>query len=388
MPGCTFGHQKGILKLIQGLMSMLNENGHISKQIEEVFDESYLTHQMENKVFDLYKIAHYTVEKMLQLCAPVRDAEIRSIAKEDKISIALIKILDILELMKLDLANYRLQSIKPHLMQQAAEYEAKKFSEALENGKVGLRMTEQWLSESYQKMKEVSDSRNPEQIERPDLKLKFHQILNNALLSLLFSNTAVDTNTIPETLKLDQERIFGFQNELQALTIVAALTTLSRNVLPVFRGEDGALKAMVKTLLNLLSKPDTTVETLSDAIVEMANELYHKKGKFMAQLSTLTSAPSAQKLREVSEEEKSLVKAMVDKTLSLKDPFFNVLYRRIEKVVRLSLENGFKSSPLASNGLGLIEPELEAIVEKISILSKHNKKGYAVHYDKILSNLI
>lgn len=41
-------------------------------------------------------------------------------------------IFSVLDLMKVDMANFAVSSIRPHLMQQSVEYERKKFQELLE----------------------------------------------------------------------------------------------------------------------------------------------------------------------------------------------------------------------------------------------------------------
>lgn len=47
-------------------------------------------------------------------------------------SLVLRAIFSVLDLMKVDMANFALSSIRPHLMQQSVEYERNKFQEFLE----------------------------------------------------------------------------------------------------------------------------------------------------------------------------------------------------------------------------------------------------------------
>jgi hypothetical protein len=366
---------------------MLNEKGAIATEIEQVLEKEFLEQQISNNVFSLEKIAAYVGEKMLQLCAPVRDESIRAVQHETDIVIALFKLLDIIEDMRLDLANFRLATIRPQLMQQAVEYEIAKFDSALDNNQITLDNVKVWLNESASSLRERDQNRNPENIESEG-NLTFASVFNNAILTTLFSKTPINPNELPETLFMDQKRIFEFQNELQAITIVSSLTTLSRNILPVFRSDASALKDLGEQLFELLESSDTKISTLSDKIISSANALLHRKEKIIAQLSNLTSNPSEQKLKEVSEEEVQLVSAMVDKTISLQDTFFGILSRRLEKITRLSIEKDVSADIIKKHGFEVVLDKVLVLMTKISTLVKYNKKVHGKHYDEILKSIL
>lgn len=57
-------------------------------------------------------------------------------------------IFSVLDLMKVDMANFSVSSIRPHLMQQSVEYERKKFQELLEKQPNSLDFATQWLEEA------------------------------------------------------------------------------------------------------------------------------------------------------------------------------------------------------------------------------------------------
>ena len=368
-------------------MSLLNENGAVHGEISEVLNHEFLVHQIKNKVFELHKVTHYIVSKMLQLCAPVRDAEIRLIENSSSMGAALVNILDMIQVLKLDMANFRLETIKPFLKNEAIGFEHKKFKEALENKNVKLENTRVWLERAFEQLKNTVEQRNPEQIENLELKFKFSRVLDQAYLSLLFSPTAIDPSTLPETLKLDASRLFSFQNELQAVAVTAAVVHLAQNLVPVLKRESLVLKQLAKNMFRLLNESTTNLETISGLIVDTANQVLHQQSKQMAELSNLTSNPTAQKLVELPQEKITLVHSMVEKTLSLKDPFLNVICRRIEKITRLYLEDEGKKRGFASNGLGIVEQELETLLKKIGMVTKYNRNVYGEYYDQLLSQL-
>ena len=367
---------------------MLNANGAIHREIAEVLDNEFLTQQMKNNAFDLHKTTSYIASKMLQLCAPVRDAEIRSIETSKSLGVALVSILDILQSMKLDMANFRLESIKPYLKNEAVNFERNKFKAALEKGSISLEKTILWLGSSVNSIKETADQRNPEQLESLDLNIKFSRVLDQAFLGLFFAPTALEPASLAETLIGDVKRLFGFQNEFQGIAITAAVAHLAQNLVPAFKNQSQAMKELTKKMFDLLQGPSTSLATISNLIIEMANELMHHQGRVKANLSNLTSSPVQQQLCELSAEKVQLVRSMVDKTLSLKDPFLSVILRRIEKITRLYLQDDSKKLSYASNGLLLVQSELENLLERIGILVKHNRNVFAHYYDNIISQLL
>lgn len=366
---------------------MLDSNGSVAKKISESLDESFILHEIKHKVFDLGKTLRYIGSKMLELCAPLRDNEIKALSGMNDSAEVMIQMLDIIQKMQLDLSNYRLQSVRPHLMRQAVEYEREKFDEAVQKKQIALDKTSAWLKLSVQYLQSVIDSRNPEGLEHPDLKVKCDDALNHAYLSLLFSKVPIELSNVPETLLMDAKRMYGWQNELQALAIVSAICMLSRNVISCFRLDSKAMIDLKNDLLLLLKKEGTTVDMLTAQIVSVANQSMKKTSETQSNLSKLTSKPFEAETAEVSENEREMVRAMVDKTVSYKDPLFSLLSRRINSVISNHLEKGkFRAEVLKRHGLDVIEKELESLSTSIVTLCVHNKKVQYKHYSAIFDN--
>lgn len=66
--------------------------------------------------------------------------------------------METLELLKLDMANFTIQQMRPHIQQQVVTYEQKKFKELLETQKEtgidGLEYTKQWLTRAKNRINE------------------------------------------------------------------------------------------------------------------------------------------------------------------------------------------------------------------------------------------
>ena len=63
-----------------------------------------------------------------------------------------------LDLLKLDMANYTIQQMRPYIQQQVVQYEQKKFKELLEaqkeTGIDGLEATKLWLQRAFNRIKD------------------------------------------------------------------------------------------------------------------------------------------------------------------------------------------------------------------------------------------
>ncbi|KAI8915884.1 T-complex protein 11-domain-containing protein [Gorgonomyces haynaldii] len=371
-----------IMNIKQGLLSMISEENSFSKKMQESLEPEFVKHKMQNNAFDLMETLQYLSSKMLELCAPVRDPLIRQLQNETDAGTVLIKMMDLIEDMKLDLANYRLQQVRPHLMRQAAEYERIKFDEQVEKG-MSLKKTEEWIAKSYHVLKKMTDERNPENIDHPDLKVKYEDCINQAYLDLLFSKTAANRQDVAETLQMDADRLLAMQNELQALGIVSALTMIAKNLSPELRQDEIVLNAFKNRLLGLLGLASTNIPVLASAITDAIQQSRERR------VQSLNSVGKKQfEAEPVTEELKATVKQMLEKTVSYQDPLFSLLSRRIMSIVKVHLDrNVFKKETLQRHGLSVVEKELHELSNRIVVLCNHNKTVHYKHYNAILDKL-
>eukprot|EP00057_Strongylocentrotus_purpuratus_P008072 XP_011662546.1 PREDICTED: T-complex protein 11-like protein 1 [Strongylocentrotus purpuratus] len=98
------------------------------------------------------KLTAFVVPLMSKLCAPVRDEEIAKLATLTEPVEIFREIFRVLELMKLDMANFTIQSLRPHLQQKSIEYERNKFQEFLKTQQDGLQYTSEWLEQARENL--------------------------------------------------------------------------------------------------------------------------------------------------------------------------------------------------------------------------------------------
>lgn len=357
---------------------MLSETGKMALEINEVLDIELIEQQIKHKAFDGEKCIAYITSKMAQLCAPVRDESIRNIANLYPDLASMFEAsLTILEGMKIDLLNYKLKQLRPALEATAVQYEQEKFQQALDSKLITLENTTEWLSTSVKKLEKVAAARNPENIPSIENKVGFEDAYHEGLMNLLFSNKAISRETIPETLLLDAERIFKFQNDIQMVTIVSALIMLAKNAVVELRRDKAAVLALRDTLFVLLKGEAVNMSNLTVEILKAIS----------SSLQTSSSGKGA-----LTPENEALIKNMIEKTLSTKDTLYSLISRRIQGCVLGQLKTGFFKSitgtSLASAGLDIIETELKDLSRKIALLAAHNKKVHTKWYDDILKALL
>lgn len=119
------------------LLSLLLPN-HVKfrEQIDNVLDMDLIKQQMDRCVFDYKEYARFLIDVMSKLCAPARDTNIDQLRRlvDDPVEVFR-GIMETLDLLKLDMANYTIAQMRPFIQQQVVAYEQKKFKELLDTQK-------------------------------------------------------------------------------------------------------------------------------------------------------------------------------------------------------------------------------------------------------------
>ncbi|KAG0221630.1 hypothetical protein BGX31_009665, partial [Mortierella sp. GBA43] len=179
----------------------------------------------------------------------------------------------------------------------------------------------------------------------------------------------------PVTLNLDRERMIRFQNEVQALTLIAVLLNIAHSVSPALKEDEVA--ELKQTLLKLMEGPFTSTETLAEAIIDA-------KERALLLASRARSTGSA-----------------ADRAISFDSTLYKVLSERVRHVLEyymmlaLPTKSGEQragqmpsKAELTRVGLGPLGPEMESLASQIRCLTKYNAFVYKLWYDTILSKIL
>lgn len=107
-------------------------NKRALEHINEILDESVIRQQAEKGVLDFRNYANFVIQVMAKSCAPARDEVIQKLAEIEDVVDTFKGILETMTLMKLDMANFLIDSARNDIMANSVEYEKQKFQEYLE----------------------------------------------------------------------------------------------------------------------------------------------------------------------------------------------------------------------------------------------------------------
>ncbi|KAK9702573.1 hypothetical protein K7432_011188 [Basidiobolus ranarum] len=346
------------------LLELVSRLSPIYTEIQDVVDIELITQQIKSGSYDVSKLMRFITQTMLHLCAPVRDQAIRNIQEMTDLATVFQRLIEILQDMRLDLANYRLHLLRPVIQEYGIEYEREKFDVTLRAKMVTLERTNKWLRES------VKTLRNKQQQSNPSTNIRFEYVYYDALISTVFSMTVVHHENCPETLLLDVDRLYEYQNESQAITIVAALLMLSKNIVPEFRRNQALVTELKDRLFVLLKDPGTILDNLTVQLIASLSQ----------------ASPS----KSLTRENQEFIRNMVDKTLSSKDPVYALLSRRISEVLFQHLSTGRFPQPedLISYGIEGVSVQLQSLSNKLVMLANHNREVYAHHYNDLIRECV
>ncbi|XP_055467738.1 T-complex protein 11-like protein 1 isoform X3 [Psammomys obesus] len=269
----TYDHAiKLVGEIKETLLSFLLP-GHtrLRNQITEVLDLELIKQEAENGALDISKLAEFIIGMMGTLCAPVRDEEVKKLKDIKEIVPLFRAIFSVLDLMKVDMANFAITSIRPRLMQQSVEYERKKFQEVLEKQPDSLDFVTQWLEEASndlltQKCKHALPAGGGAAGSGDAPVLTSVSVQNYAYLKLLKWDHF--RRPFPETILMDQSRFQELQLQLEQLAVLGAVLLVTfGSAAPGLSGQaDFAekLKMTVKILLTDMHLPVPDLDLLGD----------------------------------------------------------------------------------------------------------------------------
>lgn len=128
---------------------------------------------------------------MAKICAPVRDEKIEELKQCSDVIETFKGIMEVLQLMKLDLANFTISMIRPNIIASSIEYEKNKFAEFLKIQADGLQYTRKWLL-SHLTPELISSTA----MDANSIKQLTHSLLAEAYLDLLEFDSSPNAEVI------------------------------------------------------------------------------------------------------------------------------------------------------------------------------------------------
>ncbi|XP_008590018.1 PREDICTED: T-complex protein 11-like protein 2 [Galeopterus variegatus] len=364
------------------LLSFLTPGGNrLHNQICEVLDTDLIRQQAEHSAVDIQGLANYVISTMGKLCAPVRDNDIRELKATGNIVEVLRQIFHVLDLMKMDMANFTIRSLRPHLQRQLVEYERTKFQEILEETPSALDHTTEWIKESVNEellsLSETALTTGAENSSKPNLSPTL--VLNNSYLKLL--QWDYQKKVLPETLVTDGARLQELTEKLNQLKIIACLSLITNNMM-------GAITEGLPELANRLKR-------ISAVLLEGMNKETFNLKEVLNSVGVQTCVEVNKTLIERglptlnAEVQANLVGQFLG-TETLSSCLCHILDKRIQLYMKsiLCLPSPQKCMPPMPGGLAVIQRELEALGSQYASIVNLNKQVYGPFYANILRKLL
>lgn len=355
----------------------------LREEIEQILDIDLIRQQTEHGTIDFHGYARHVISLMARMCAPIRDASIKQLL-EIKETVPLFRgIMEQLTQMRIDMANFTIQQVRPHLQSQSVAYEQKKFKDFLElqastnPGADPLVRTKQWLKRSYDRLRELSDQHSPDPINGPGCKGPgFASVLAGAYMELL---SWPDDAPYPETLQLDQVRYAALKDQVQVSALVASILSITYgHGGPALQGiSDFKEDLKSHTQLLLKGSADSSEGELQEMlkgvagqVIKDVQECLQKHGFHQLQLS-----------------QERLLYDQVVAMASPDHPVRKLLLMRVLDFIKVAISVGSARPTQIPPGLSALEKELTSMTGQFLRLVTHNRAVFSEIYGDIVTEL-
>ncbi|XP_031461597.1 T-complex protein 11 homolog isoform X3 [Phasianus colchicus] len=223
------------------LLLLLPQNSQLRSQIEGVLDLELIRQEAEHGALDIRGLTTSILGTMAMLCAPFRDEEVQGLQSLTDPAELLREIFRVLDLMKMDMLNFTIQSLRPYLQECYVQYEQEKFQKILDKLPNSLDNTTEWLrraaaavsasslqSQSCPAASSSSDAHFQGAVSSGTTVPSVMSVLNQGYMDLLCWEPG--QSEYPETLLLDQARLQEVQAQVNQLTIIAAVLLVTSGV--------------------------------------------------------------------------------------------------------------------------------------------------------------
>ncbi|XP_022060781.1 T-complex protein 11-like protein 1 [Acanthochromis polyacanthus] len=373
----SYGHAiKLLAEIKEALLSfLLPGHGRLRSRIDEVLDLPLIQQQAENGALDIGRLSQFIVGMMGSLCAPCRDEDINKLKEITDIVPLLKAIFSVLDLMKVDMANFALSSIRPHLMQQSVEYERNKFQEFLEKQPNALDYTEKWLEETVKCLKESEAAGCSAASPDSHLPLNVH---NHAYLRLLRWDHASDP--FPETVLMDQVRFQEMQQEADQLVLLSSVLLIVYTTAgEAISGLPGLMDTLKHTVSVMLADMHSPSFSLQEALATVGEKLCVELSQCLSQHG----------FSPFSADRSSTLKGQISATVQPDNKVRKLMESRVQSYLLASLESSqHQTPPPLPGGLVPVSRELKELAVRFSRLVNFNKLVFSPFYQKILQEIL
>uniref|UniRef100_A0AAG5DKN9 Uncharacterized protein n=1 Tax=Anopheles atroparvus TaxID=41427 RepID=A0AAG5DKN9_ANOAO len=369
-----------IKKAFRALLA--GNNDRALARIEGYLDESKVRQQIEDDDNAVVIYTNFIIGMMGMSCCKARDEEVAELTKKMDLVDRLRGIMETLENMQLDMANYVLGMARSELTKHSIVFERQNLRAAIGDQHAA---TLAWLKRSYEKnIRLVTVAHKREEKERTGSEdaaiagpssesfqpvINIQAILNAAYVELLDPNV---THPLPELLILDSQRIKQMQSQTLRLTICCAVASIARRGgLPTA----GPNRKCAADKLMILAKDCTDVAQLKDVLESLWVLVKTMIAEFQEAAGNASEIPDEALL-------KTEVLKLADDDSRVYSVIKSKLLRYLEEVLEAQTSNQVML-PLIFGDYCL---DVIKMGEKFKKIVQHNRAVYDDYYAEQINN--
>lgn len=358
------------------LSFLLPGHGRLQSRIEEVLDLPLIQQQAEKGALDIGQLSQFVVGMMGSLCAPCRDDDINRLKEITDVALLLKSIFSVLDLMKMDMANFALSSIRPHLMQQSVEYERTKFQEFLDKQPNALDYTEKWLEDTVKAIRE-SNADVCGASSAPPSVLPLH-VHNQAYLRLLRWDHAAEP--FPETVLMDRIRFQQMQHEEEHLVLLSSILLIVYTTTgEAISGLPGLMDKLKNTVNVMLAEMHSPTFSAHEALTTIGEKLCVELCDCLGQHG----------FSPFSADKKGTLMGQIIATTQPDNTVRKLVESRVQSYLLASLESSHHQTPPSlPGGLAPVSKELKELAVHFSRIVNFNKLVFSPFYQNILQKIL
>ncbi|XP_026205107.1 T-complex protein 11-like protein 2 [Anabas testudineus] len=375
----NYNHAVILLQEVKTILQSLLLPRHVRlrSQLDEVLDMALIQQEVDHGALDLHRLAGYIISTMASLCAPVRDPDVRALRDLQNPVDLLREIFRVLRLIKTDMVNFTIQSLRPHLLQQAAQYERAKFQQILDKQPASLDNTTTWLQaaalEEASAIRAQSDSPSPDS-QSP---VSATAVLNRAYMRLLHWDP--QNQKYPETVLMDRARLDALAQRLQMLVLEVSVLLLADSqcgaIVSSLQGFVGKLRQSVTVLLEGSHTREADLRRallgLGETVLQQVNEALSHAGATLPQ------------------ENQDLLKGQISDLWKQNHPVRTLIGERVQGFLQAMLKGGpTKRSPELPAPLRHVSAELVELGTAFGRIVHFNRTVFGPFYAPILRKLL
>ena len=336
------------------LFELAPQRGNHRKEIDDFFDIPHLNRKLSNGLLDVAEMLEFSLGKMKQLCAPVRDYEIDSLLQQlsshsVELRAIFIGTVQLIDKMTFDMMNFLTQTIKPHVIYNVVEYEQSCLSnewffnehdcQLLEGASEGLPVNfdEYSLSSSKKKMS-----------------LFYTAIFHSR-------HSSFDSTSLLDVLEFDRSRIENLFQLMQQFSMIGAISIILKSQLGI--SQETSKLSLLNSILPDQQQTNAPPSNNSP-LLSAAMEIVHRQTK--------------------DEELINCIQRICTRITSHKDTLYELFHGRLVDFCRKQFDYGRYS--ILNSGYEAFEKEIQRfIIEPFERIFLTNFNIYSTYFDQFFT---